>query len=197
MSARLQAFFEQQYPLITKALETQLAGVFAYHNVQHTTDVVREAEAIARLEGLPTESIWIVKIAALFHDSGFLIQREHHEESGCQIFLGAAEESDLHVTDKDRICQAIMSTRMPQSPVDIVDKVLCDADLDYLGREDFEPISHRLFEELNHLDGVPSADWNKLQIAFLESHSYHTKANQNRREPGVQKHLQWLRNQVA
>jgi predicted metal-dependent HD superfamily phosphohydrolase len=193
MSARLQAFFEQQYPLVTKNLENQLAGVFAYHNVNHTLDVVREAESIALLEGLPEESIWIVKIAALFHDAGFLIQREHHEESGCQIFLGAAEDSGLHGMDRDRICQAIMSTKMPQSPVDIVDKVLCDADLDYLGREDFHPISEHLFQELHALDGVPQQDWNAVQIRFLENHHYHTTSNRKRREAGVQKHLEWLR----
>jgi predicted metal-dependent HD superfamily phosphohydrolase len=196
MSARLQAFFEQQYPIITARLESQLAGVYAYHNLSHTEDVLKVAAEIGLLEGLPEESLWIVKIAALFHDSGFLIQREHHEESSCQIFLGAAEESDLHDIDRDRICQAIMSTRMPQSPVDIVDKVLCDADLDYLGREDYIPISECLFQELHDLDGIAKSQWNAIQIAFLKDHVYHTQSNRIRRQPGVMNHMTLLQSQL-
>ena len=65
-----------------------------------------------------------------------------------------------------------MATKLPPNPQNLLEKVICDADLDYLGRSDFIPISNDI--DLN--------TWNKKQVAFLSSHQYFTNTAQRLRE---------------
>jgi len=78
----------------------------------------------------------------------------------------------------------IMATKVPQNPKTELERIICDADLDYLGRWDFDPISSSLFKELQNF-GILSdpKEWNKLQVTFLEGHHYHTKFAQKNRQP--------------
>ena len=85
----------------------------------------------------------------------------------------------------------ILATRIPQSPVNILDKILCDADLDYLGREDFYEIGARLLEELKAQGVVETErEWNLVQKTFLESHRYHTPFSKENREGRKLQHIQ-------
>ncbi len=85
----------------------------------------------------------------------------------------------------------ILATRIPQSPVTRLDKILCDADLDYLGREDFYEIGGRLLEELKAQGVVETErEWNLVQKTFLESHRYHTRFSKENREGKKQTHIQ-------
>lgn len=77
-----------------------------------------------------------------------------------------------------------MATKVPQSPKNLFEQIICDADLDYLGRRDFDPISRSLFVEFKEYGIVQSIDeWNKLQVKFLEGHTYHTEFARKNRQP--------------
>jgi uncharacterized protein len=84
-----------------------------------------------------------------------------------------------------------LATRIPQSPLTKLEKVLCDADLDYLGRKDFYEIGGRLLEELKE-EGVVETEreWNLVQKTFLESHRYHTRFSKENREAKKREHIQ-------
>ena len=83
-----------------------------------------------------------------------------------------------------------MATRLPQSPVTQLEKILCDADLDYLGREDFYEVGGKLFEEFKSQGIVETErEWNLVQKTFLQSHRFHTHYSQTHREPSKQKRL--------
>ena len=89
----------------------------------------------------------------------------------------------LNENQLDIISKMILATRVPQSPVTHLEKILCDADLDYLGREDFYSIGGQLLEELK-AEGVVETlrEWNIMQKAFLESHRFHTDFSKTNRE---------------
>ena len=79
---------------------------------------------------------------------------------------------------------------MPQHPNNLVEQVMCDADLDYLGRNDFDEISDRLFRELvAHGDVQSKQEWDKIQVRFLSAHTFHTSSQRLHREPVKQSHL--------
>ncbi|MDZ7645927.1 MAG: hypothetical protein U5K54_01410 [Cytophagales bacterium] len=68
----------------------------------------------------------------------------------------------------EAICNMILATRIPQSPLTKLEKVLCDADLDYLGRKDFYGIGGKLLEELKEQGVVETErEWNLVQKTFL------------------------------
>jgi uncharacterized protein len=115
-----------------------LDSSLTYHNTRHTLDVVTQAERIARAEHIEDEQlIFLIKMAALYHDSGFLQTYDGHEEAGCEIFMEDAKNMDLRETEKRLIQQLIRATKISRKPMTHLEKIICDADLDYLGRTDF------------------------------------------------------------
>ena len=86
-----------------------------------------------------------------------------------------------------------MATKIPQSPQTKLEKVIADADLEYLGAEDVAAKAHILFQELQHSNATLTEEkWNSTQIKFLQQHRYFTTFCRENREPGKQKYMEQL-----
>jgi len=175
--------------IILDKLEKELPDYLFYHNVKHTVDVVTEVELIGWGEGCTDEEILLLKTAGLFHDAGHTIAYDNHEFYGTQIAKEMLPEYNYSQAQIDRICSIIMSTKLPPKPTDLLENIICDSDLDYLGRSDFIPVSNTLYEELKAQNKMGSLnDWNKIQVKFISGHQYFTKTARSLRE--VNKQLQ-------
>lgn len=165
-----------------------------YHSVDHTIDVLNQVERIAHEEGITdSRQVYLLKIAALYHDTGFLFTYAHHEEKSCEIFLQEAELYSLTAAEIQQVIDLIMVTKIPQAPKNLMEKIICDADLDYLGRTDFFTIGDNLRKEFLEYGIVASNEaWEQLQLKFLNQHHYHTEASIRQREPFKRQHLQQL-----
>ncbi len=183
---------------ILDKLERELSDQLSYHGLHHTLDVLYTTEELCYFEKVPPYEAMLLKTAALFHDSGFTISNKEHETLGCQVaqrYLPLYDYTELEI---ERICGMIMATRIPQSPRNFLEKILCDADLDYLGRDDFYAIGATLFEELRRYNVLSTEEaWNNLQVNFLEKHTFFTRTNIRRRTPRKQHYLEELRKIVA
>ena len=166
-----------------KRLKNELPEIRTYHCFDHTIDVYSAVIGIAENEGVAEDDLKLLKLASIYHDCGFLIQGADHEEVGCGITRKKLQEFDYSNGSIDKVCGMIMATKIPQSPKTHLEMIICDADLDYLGRGDFFQIGDTLFEELKSGGVVDSFDqWNELQVKFLEAHSYWTKTCQKMRD---------------
>jgi adenylate cyclase len=175
--------------IILDKLEMDLPGYLFYHNVKHTVDVVTEVELIGWAEGCSDEEILLLKTAALFHDAGHTIAYDNHEYYGTQIVRKMLPDFNYTSDQIERICSLIMSTKLPPEPTNLLENIMCDSDLDYLGRSDFIPVSNTLYEELKAQNKMGSLnDWNKIQVRFISGHQYFTKTARSLRE--VNKQLQ-------
>lgn len=184
--------------IILRKLREELPEARTYHSLEHTLDVYSTTISIAEKEGVTGDDLVLLKTAAMLHDLGFAEQDMEHEAVGCGIARRILPELGYSPEQVERICEMIMATRIPQSPGDDhLAQVLCDADLDYLGRTDFFAIGDRLFAEFKEY-GVLSTErsWNELQVEFLSKHRYFTATNVRDREPMKQKNLRavqrWL-----
>lgn len=173
--------------------------ILTYHTTNHTVDVLRCCERIALEEGITNKkSLLLLKIAALYHDTGFLLAYKGHEEKSCELVTKDLISLDFEDADVDAICSMIMATKIPQSPKNHLEEIICDADLDYLGRDDFEEISNHLRNEFFQLGVVKSEEeWMQLQISFFESHRYFTRSAREKRNCKKMKHLELLKAQVV
>jgi adenylate cyclase len=175
--------------IILDKLEKELPDYLYYHNVKHTVDVVTEVELIGWGEGCSDEEILLLKTAGLFHDAGHTIAYDNHEFYGTQIAKEMLPKYNYSPAQIDRICSIIMSTKLPPKPADLLENIICDSDLDYLGRSDFIPVSNTLYEELKAQNKMASLnDWNKIQVKFISGHQYFTETARSLRE--VNKQLQ-------
>lgn len=177
----LRQFTDLQEVILDK-LTKELPSYLYYHDVRHTIDVVNQAELIGIGEGVDDESILLLKTAALFHDLGHVVGYDNHEYFGTQIAREMLPNYKYSEDQIDLICDIIMATQMPPKPVTLLQKIICDSDLDYLGRRDFIGVSDTLYKELKEQNKIGTLnDWNKLQVKFLEVHQFYTATSQNLR----------------
>jgi len=97
-------------------LRKELPDEYKYHSVEHTQDVIQQAELIGNAESLNEHQMGVVLTAALFHDAGFIIQRKNHEQVSCNIFLEYADKHHLSEEVKQDVLRCIHATEIPQSP---------------------------------------------------------------------------------
>ena len=171
-----------------KLLEKGLSPALYYHCIAHTRDVVRSSERIALLEGVTDEGLFLLKSAATYHDAGFIEQYDRNEPIGARLaeeILPKYGYSDAHI---QQIKKLIFVTQIPHQPSNLLEQILCDADLDYLGRDDFHSIADALRRELKEHGKIDSdRKWDEIQVLFLESHQYFTQtAIQTRNEKKLQ-----------
>lgn len=190
-------FTDLQERILDK-LEKDLPGSLYYHNIKHTVDVVTQVELIGLGEGVTEEEMLILKTAALFHDTGHTISYDNHEYFSCLIAKDILPEYGYTCSQIEKICDLIMSTKLPPNPANNLEKIMCDADLDYLGRSDMIPVSNLLFLELKERSKIQSLkEWNKLQVRFITQHQYFTETARNLREVNKQMQIERIRNLIV
>ena len=182
---------------VLSKLEIGLPDNLYYHNVKHTIDVVTQVELIGRAEGVSDEEMLILKTAALFHDMGHLVNYDIHEEESAKLAKKLLPKYEYTVKQIDIICRLIKATKTPPEPTDLMEEIMCDADLDYLGRADFVPVSINLYKELHERKKIDSIqEWNQMQMKFIKSHHYFTKTAQKLREVNKKMQLENIQKEI-
>ncbi len=182
--------FPDLQELILDKLEKELPKFLFYHNVKHTVDVVTECELIGWTEGLNDHELLLLKTAALFHDTGHTISYADHEDRSVDIAREILPRYGYTPDEIDEISRIIMATKLPPKPGDLLESIICDSDLDYLGRSDFIPVSNSLYEELKAQNKMTNInEWNKLQIKFIGGHQYFTQTARKLREVNKQEQI--------
>ncbi len=190
--------FTDVQEIILDKLEKELPDYLFYHNVKHTVDVVTEVELIGWAEGVNDEDILILKTAALFHDLGHVVCYDEHEYQGTLFVRNLLPQFNYTDDQISRICDIIMATKLPPNPKTLLQRIICDADLDYLGRSDMIPVSNSLFLELKEQSKIGTLkDWNKLQLKFISGHQYFTKTARNLREVNKQNQIERIRTLIV
>jgi uncharacterized protein len=175
-------------------LSRELPPTLYYHGYHHTHDVMAAAMNIAGAEQTTEEERKLLRIAICFHDAGFIYVYKDHEVKGCDLAWELLPEYGFTPAQIEMICGMIMATRVPQAPRTHLENIICDADLDYLGRDDVFPIAQTLFEELKiHANLTDPKKWNDIQINFLSNHHYHTQFSQKNRQPKKEYYLNQLK----
>lgn len=188
--------FPQLQKFILSKLRNELPRNLFYHSVYHTEDVFRATIQIAKQESIDSKSLLLLKTAVLFHDLGFINVTTGHEALACDIAKKILPDYGYTSNDIEKITGMIMATKIPQSPKNKLEEIICDADLDYLGRDDYETISKNLFKEMDQNIKMDEKQWLKLQIDFLEQHQYFTSTSIENRSQKKQKRLLLLKKEL-
>ena len=189
---------EQAKQYVLQRLETELSPNLVYHGVSHTReDVVPAVERLADMEGIQGESLSLLLTAAWFHDLGFIEGPQNHELVSARIAVQVLPGFGYHDEQVRRIQQAILATTLPQSPQNLLEHILADADLDVLGRDDFILLNNNLRREL-FLYGKEYSDreWYASQIEFMESHTYFTASARKLRDADQLKNIRELKKRL-
>lgn len=183
--------FERARAALLERLARELPPNLSYHGLHHTRDdVLPAAERLALLAGLDEEGMLLLKTAALYHDAGFLFRYTDNEELAAALAGQTLPAFGYTPTQVETVQAMILATRMPQRPQGLLEALLCDADLDALGREDFLTTSEKLRVELETYGSpIPRHEWHAQQLDFLSSHQYFTEAARSLRDAGKQANI--------
>jgi len=189
--------FTEAKSFILSKLKKELPKYLSYHSIAHIKDVYKAAEMLADAEGIKGEDKKLLLTAALFHDSGFLIQQKDHERISCEIAAEYLPGFGYTSEQIKKISGMIMATKIPQKPHNHLEQIISDADLDYLGRDDFFKIGDTLYAEINMYSYMDENQWNQLQVDFMEKHHYFTATAIKLRKQKKEENLQLVRSKLT
>ncbi len=178
-------------------LREKLPTDLIYHDVDHTVgDILPSVVRLAGISQIEGEDLQLLRVSAAYHDIGFIHRYQGHELASARMAAQILPNFGLNDEQIERIMGMILATRLPQSPRNLLEEILVDADLDILGRNDFFKESLRLRFELA-LYGRPTNEqqWYQEQLNFLKEHKYFTEAAKSVRDAGKQKNatlIEWL-----
>ena len=180
---RLKAF-------ITNKISHEISDKIYYHGVHHTLEVLHVCNEYIKRLSIGKADAFLLRTAALLHDIGFIWTYNNHEERGVQYAKQILPEWGYQEDDIDVICKMIMATKIPQKPQNLLEMIICDADLDYLGTDRFKATGETLYQELLNFGLTENEkSWDRIQIDFLGTHEYHTDYAKKHRKPVKRQHL--------
>jgi uncharacterized protein len=182
------------YEQVMTSLKEKLSPLLEYHHWKHTEYVILMAEYIAHKENCSEDEILLIKTAALFHDLGFINPIvDSHEDESIRLAQQMLPKFGYSNSEIVLIIGMIQATRIPQQPNNKLEAILADADLEYLGTDDFIFIGNKLFREIKHENpNLTLKEWNQIQIKFLQKHKFHTHYCLNHRAAKKEQNLKQL-----
>lgn len=176
-------------------IRRRLPAYIFYHSPQHSVEeVFTTAEALCDLEKIRGERRMAVLTAALFHDVGYVRRYYDNEDWAARFSVRLLSAWGFSDSFTKLVSKLIMATKIPQSPSSLLEQIICDADLDSLGREDFLHTSSMLYKERLMMGERLSVDeWIDMQISFLSNHQYFTASQSQRRDEQKKRNIAALR----
>lgn len=177
--------------------QKKIGAEYVFHDFQHTQGVLEAVAEIGTCQHLNERELCLLQLAAWFHDSGYDQGPDGHEERSCRYAVGFLSQFDLSDSDLDLVTRCIMATRLPYKPKDLLEEIICDADLSHLGKQTYWDRTGRLRQEVLLTRGkIPTEqEWVRMEIDFLSNHRYFTEAAEELYNPRKLKHIKQLRKQ--
>jgi predicted metal-dependent HD superfamily phosphohydrolase len=185
--------YQKAEKFVLERLRSELPADVFYHGPQHTIDAIAAATEFALAEGVSGDDLVIIKTAALYHDVGFIYSHTDNERLGVKMARDTLGLFGYKRREVDIIGNIIMATVYPYNPETLFEKIICDADLEYLGTGRFYEYSELLRLEIE-VQGkkFTEAEWLDFEIEFLKNHTFFTQSCIETRGPLKQKHLEEL-----
>jgi len=176
MSSITKETVKQAKVFVLNLLEKELPKVCVFHNGEHTIDVYTNSQIIGKEIGLSHEDLNCLALAAIFHDVGYINSYDDHELVSAEMAGQYLISIDVDEEKIKLVKRAILATKVPQKPLDLISKALCDADLMHLADDNYfesiEPM--RLEWKLTGRSNLSEMEFHSQSIVFFAKHEYHT-----------------------
>jgi len=161
---------------VSDILTNQTPPENVYHNLTHTKSVVKVVKDISESVNLTNEEKEIVIIAAWFHDVGYLETCDGHEEISIKYAKEFLEKENYSQENINKITQCILATKLPHEPKNILDEILCDADIHHISKKKFFEKSDLLRLEIEKRENrkLDDIEWLNKNIQFFSEHRFFT-----------------------
>lgn len=182
---------------ITDFFKEHIPTEYVFHDIQHTKNVVEAVLLIGEAFSLTEKELEILQLAAWFHDLGYAEGSEGHEERGCAVAEEFLSQKDYPPEDIDQIKACILATKVPHQPKDLLEEIICDADLSHLGKDIYWDRCGRLRQELVLTKKMlmSEQEWVDFELDFMLQHQYQTEVGTALYNKRKRKHIRQLQKQ--
>jgi HD superfamily phosphodiesterase len=186
---------ENTRKFVESLFEKQLSVQYTYHNLQHTREVVAAAQLIAEKSNLSEDEQEIVLLAAWLHDAGYCCRYENHEEDSMRLALNFLDEHQTEISKTEKVLGCIRATRYPQQPHNLMEEVLCDADMYHITLDDYFERAEQLRQELANVKQkeISRRDWIATNREFMKSHLFFTHYGKTEMEAAKEQNIKKLK----
>ena len=149
-----------------------------YHNLAHT---VRFLNAISKMNGhyqLDDRNYFIVCASAWLYGLEMIASGyESHESKTTELVQELLISLGIDSEEITEIKNCILATKMPQQPVTLNEKIVCDAYAFYLGSEKFAVYNKLMRKEIEAFTNnkFKGSVWRARTISLLKNHHYQTE----------------------
>ena len=167
---------------IRDLFKDELPDGIKYHDADHTLHptrgVVAVANSIAISENISEHDRELLIAAAYLHDTGYIREYEKNEPIAARMAGRILKLIGYETGEIEKIQKMILATDLAREPQTHVEEILCDADLDHLGRDDFFELDGKLREgrRIRGLDVSDDEKWYQGTLAIMEKHQYYTES---------------------
>lgn len=182
---------------VTEFYNKNIGAEYVFHDVQHVKNVVEAVQLVGKACGVNGRQLELLQMAAWFHDTGYIEGAEGHEERSCKFAVEFFSKHQIPEQELDVITRCIMATKLPFKPKDLVEEIICDADLSHLGKDIYWDRCGRLRQELLMTRSIlmSEQEWLQFEIDFMSNHQYFTKEAAELYQKRKLKHIKQLRKQ--
>jgi predicted metal-dependent HD superfamily phosphohydrolase len=182
---------------LTNFISDQVPKEYAYHDVQHTLDVVAAVQEIGKSFELGDNELELIVLAAWFHDTGYDKGALNHEERSAKYAEDYLKKYS-YSPEKIKVVQGcILATKMPHTPETLLQRIICDADLSHLGQNVYWDRCSRVRQELTLTKSsiMSELEWIDFELNFINQHKYQTTVADHLYGKRKQKHIRQLQKQ--
>jgi len=180
---------------VEKFIADKIDNNYCYHNLEHTIEVVEAVKEVGEKSELNEEDMEITLTAAWLHDIGYQNGCKNHEQESIKLARKMLIEYNFPLEKIEKVIGCIEATKIPQKPKNVIEKVICDADMYHLSTDQFFQRSELLKNELNGTSetAISDEEWLQRNIEFMKNHSYFTNYAQLVLTPRKEKNLKKLK----
>jgi len=183
---------------IRELFREELPSGIKYHDADHTLHptrgIVAVANRIATAENISEHDRELLVTAAYFHDTGYIREYDKNEPIAARMAGRILKLIGYEPQEIEKIQAMILATDLQREPRTHLEEILCDADLDHFGRNDFFELDEKL-REGRSARGVDVSDdekWYKGTLNLMQNHRYYTATQKRWRNKKKKKNIQKL-----
>lgn len=172
----MNSLIEKTEQFVVDLLNESLDKNFVYHNIAHTQRVVEKTLELIEGEAFSEVEKQALILAAWFHDVGYTVNPDNHEEESVVIATNFLKNEGVSEEIIDEVSRLIAITKMGVSPNTEVEKILKDADCSHVGSKNYSDFNELLRKERELVCDrtIKDIEWDDANLNFLTKHRFYT-----------------------
>ncbi len=175
-------------------LEAELNKNLHFHNYDYARHLYEYSGLLAKASELDLEETLLIRTTALLLNVGYTTEYENPENKSAEFARMILPEYNYSEKQITVISNLILSSKWPPEPKNMLEMILYDIKMEFIGRADFIRLYKLLFLEQNHyMKSLDVLEFKRKQLEILQNYQFFTESAKRLREIPFEEQLSRIR----